>query len=559
MKRLPSGISNYRELIMDNYYYVDKTKYIEKIERYPNKSIIFLRPRKFGKTLFTSMLSYYYDVNEKEKFDALFSGTYIGQNSTQEKNSFHVLKFNFSGIDTQDEDITVLSFRREVIKNIELFVNRYKLDFYTNPELTAEDLLSSLFKAFYIQKPSEKIYVIIDEYDHFANELLGFNLEGFKNLVTKNGKVRKFYEKLKEGTETVVGRIFITGVAPITLDSMTSGFNIADDLSRDLNFNSMMGFNEEEIKGIMNSQEIPQNRQEELLPIMKENYDGYMFNQEAKENLYNSNMTLYFLNQYVMQGKIPEQKVDVNIASDYSKIDNMLKLCTGAQKFNILSKLVSGEGIVSELVLKFNPAIEFKEREMVSMLYYLGYLTTNGKVLGGENLIVPNLVMREIYTDFLKKVIEDETRIDMSNIYLELLQDVAYNGDIKKIVNLLHQCLNNLSNRDYIKFDEKYVKLIFYTIAMNFKNDYYIKSETEVMRKYPDILLIPRELNKNYYSVLVEFKYLKKNEQESLEQKQQEARKQISEYAEFDEIKKLKNLRKYTIVAIVDELFVEEI
>ena len=235
--KMPYGISNYEELVTENYYYVDKTKYIEKLEELPEKRIMFLRPRKFGKTLFTSVLENYYDKNKKESFEKLYGNTYIGKNTTKLKNSYCILRFNFSGIDTSTEEATIRGFKKEVASSIEVFINRYNLEFHVNKEDEAENILDNLFKSFYIQKPQDKIYVIIDEYDHFANELLGFNPEQFRGLVSKNGKVRKWYEILKKGTETVVDRIFITGVAPITLDSLTSGFNIGTDITQDEEFN----------------------------------------------------------------------------------------------------------------------------------------------------------------------------------------------------------------------------------------------------------------------------------------------------------------------------------
>ena len=190
--------------------------------------------------------------------------TYIGKHPSKFRNSYYILRFNFSGIDTNSEERTILSFKREVASSINVFIKKYGLDFYINENEEAEDILDNLFKAFYIQKQRERIYVIIDEYDHFANELLGFRTEEFKSLISKNGKVRKWYEILKEGTESVVDRIFITGVAPITLDSMTSGFNIISDLTRDQRFNEMMGFTKDELIKIMDSQEIDKEKQEEV-------------------------------------------------------------------------------------------------------------------------------------------------------------------------------------------------------------------------------------------------------------------------------------------------------
>ena len=557
--KMPYGISNFEELITEDYYYVDKTKYIEKLESLPEKRIMFLRPRKFGKTLFTSVIENYYDKNRVDKFEKLFKNTYIGKNPTKLKNSYCILRFNFSGIDTSTEEATIRGFKNEVASSIEVFIHRYNLDFYVNTEDDAENILNNLFKAFYTQQPQEKIYVIIDEYDHFANELLGFHPERFKSLVSKNGKVRKWYEILKKGTETAVDRIFITGVAPITLDSLTSGFNIGTDITQDEDFNDMMGFTQSELIEILNSQDIAKEEKEKILPIMKENYDGYKFCLKAKNQIYNSNMCLFFLSRYIRLGDIPDNLIDMNIASDYSKIGKMLDLCRGENRLEILQKTVKGEPISSNIVEKFNPAIEFSEIDMISMLYYLGYLTISGENFGTPELTIPNKVMKEIYASYFMQLMDKEAdfRID-NNTSMEILREIAKDGKIDKMVEVLRIYLNNLSNRDLIKFDEKYIKLIFYCIAMTMKI-YSVKSEMEVNRNYPDILLVPRDRSKGYKSIMVEFKYLKKGETSKLEDKQKEAREQIERYSQFDDIKDIEGLRKYTIVVATNEIYVEEI
>ena len=558
MKKLPYGISNYEELIEDGYYYVDKTQYIEKLENLAEKRILFLRPRKFGKTLFTSTLENYYDKQKEEKFEKLYGETYIGKNPTKLKNSYHILKFNFSGIDTENEETTIKGFKKEVASSIEVFVKKYGLDFYINTDDEAENILDNLIKAFGVQRAEEKIYVIIDEYDHFANELLGFNTNQFKNLVSKNGKVRKWYEILKKGTESVVDRIFITGVAPITLDSLTSGFNISSDKTQDERFNGMMGFTEQELKELMKVQNIKNDEQEILIPIMRENYDGYKFSLHGKEKIYNSNMCLYFLNSYTELGRIPERLIDVNIASDYTKLGKMLDLCKGEEREKVIEKTVSGEGIISEIRQKFNPAMEFTEIDLVSMLYYLGYLTIAGDEVGYPKLSIPNNVMKEIYSEYFLKILREEINIEINDNYTEIAREIALEGKIDKIIEMLEKYLNNLSNRDYIKMDEKYIKLIFYCIAMNLKI-FRLKSEMEVQRKYPDILLIPKDQSKGYRGVMIEFKYLKKGEENKLEKKQKEAREQIKEYGGFEEIKELKNIYKYTVVAVNDNIYVEKV
>ena len=346
-------------------------------------------------------------------------------------------------------------FKEKVTISVEGFIKKYGIDFYINPEQTVEGMTRSLIEAFKLQKSNEKIYVIIDEYDHFANELLGFHPEHFRNLVSKNGKVRKWYEVLKEGTESVVDRIFITGVAPITLDSLTSGFNISKDISQDIRFNDMMGFTRNELLEVLNSQELSKEEQEKIIPIMKENYDGYKFNINATNHIYNSNMSLYFLAEYVWSRKMPSKLVDVNIASDYNKIGNMLNLCKGGKKLEILRKTVEGEPIIADIVAKFNPAIEFNENDMISMLYYLGYLTISGENLGMPELTIPNKVMKEIYADFFMQIINKEAGFQLDNtISQEILREIAIEGKLDKMVETLKIYLNNLSNRDMIKFDE---------------------------------------------------------------------------------------------------------
>ena len=406
MKKLPKGISNYEDLVEQGYYYVDKTKYIEKLENLEDKTIMFLRPRKFGKTLFTSVLENYYDFQKVGKFEKLFGETYIGKNPTPNKNRYYILKFNFSGINTETEETTMQGFKTKAITSINEFIQKYGIDFYINENDTAEGILYNLIKSFNVQRANEKIYVIIDEYDHFANELLSFNTENFKGLVSKNGKVRKWYEILKEGTESVIDRIFITGVAPITLDSLTSGFNISTDITRDQRFNEMSGFTQEELIKLMESQNISKEEQEKLLPIMKENYDGYRFSLYGEKQMYNSNMSLYLLSNYVGLNRMPESLIDVNIASDYSKLSHMLNTCKGEEKKEIIEKTISGEGITSKITEKFNPEIGFGDQEMISMLFYLGYLTIVGEEFGYPKLEIPNKIMKELYAEYFLESIE---------------------------------------------------------------------------------------------------------------------------------------------------------
>ena len=568
MRKLPNGISNYEKIIEENRIYVDKTMYIEKMEDLADSTIMFLRPRKFGKTLFTSTLECYYDKNRVDKFKKLFGKTYIGKNPTPNKNRYCILRFNFSGISTNTVEETMKGFREKVDLGINRFVADYEIEFYNNPEQSTEGILGSIFEAFRIQRRDEKIYVIIDEYDHFANELLGFRTDEFKELVAKNGKIRKWYEILKEGTESVVDRIFITGVAPITLDSTTSGFNIANDITKDIEFNDMLGFNKEDVKYLMKEIDMPEEKQEEVLPIIKENYDGYIFSDEIDNNelnnykLYNSNMTLYFLNEYCRLKEIPKKLVDINILSDYRKIEAFMDLCQNMNKIELLEKIVAEEPVESELTEKFNAEISFGEKELISLLFYLGYLTIKENEFGVLKFIIPNEVIRTIYSNYFLEYIKRKAGINAEIKNGEMIKEILLEGKIDKAIETLGTFLTNLSNRDYQRFDEKYIKVIFYSICRMI-GAVYIKSELEVGGEYADILIVPREKLEERYGVLLEFKYIKQEEYnknpELLKQKQQEAKTQLERYTKKEELKAIPNLRSYAIVVIKDKIEVEEL
>ena len=569
MRKLPNGISNYEKIVEENRIYVDKTMYIEKMEDLADSTIMFLRPRKFGKTLFTSTLECYYDKNKADKFEELFGKTYIGGNPTPNKNRYCVLRFNFSGIVSNTVEEAIEGFKREVATSIEVFAQKYGLDFFVNKDYGAEGILDDLFKAFYIQKANEKIYVIIDEYDHFANELLGFRTDEFKGLVAKNGRIRKWYEILKKGTESVVDRIFITGVAPITLDSTTSGFNIANDITKDIEFNDMLGFSKEDVKYLMTEIDIPEEKQEELLPVIKENYDGYVFSGEIDNEklndykLYNSNMTLYFLQEYKRQKDIPKKLIDTNILSDYKKIEAFMNLCQNMNKIELLEKIVAEEPVESELTEKFNAEISFGEKELISLLFYLGYLTIVKVGFSKCSFKIPNDVIRKIYSEYFLEYISRKAQIITNTIDTETMsEEILKEGKIDKAIETLGTFLTNLSNRDYQRFDEKYIKVIFYSIC-RMLGAVYVKSELEIGGEYADILIIPREKLNERYGVLLEFKYIKQEDYnknpELLKQKQAEAKAQLERYNQTEEIRAIPNLRSYAIVVVKDKISVEEI
>lgn len=245
-KRIPYGISNYQTIAREGYLYVDKTRFIRVLEENQEPFVFFLRPRRFGKSLFVSLLSNYYDRLQKDQFNEFFTGTDIWKEPTPKQGSYYVLNFDFSGISTTTEEELVESFSRKIQNYLNLFLAKYNIPITLHSHSSPADVLAEFFSLVFTRIDGQ-IYVIIDEYDHFANELLGFDIQLFHQSLGGNGFIRKWFEVLKEATKTIVGRIFATGVSPITLDSLTSGFSTARDLTRSPRLHEMMGFTESEV------------------------------------------------------------------------------------------------------------------------------------------------------------------------------------------------------------------------------------------------------------------------------------------------------------------------
>lgn len=566
MRRIPYGISDYKTLIEENYVFVDKTKYIEKLENYHSPYIFFLRPRRFGKSLFTSMLAYYYDVSKKEEFHGLFGKTYIGENITQKHNGYFILNFTFSSLNTDTAETLKSSFLRRIYDSFISFLDRYNLDLAldfnnTEPAMALSNFFTVIRK--HIDKP---IYVIIDEYDHFANELLSFKPELFKDLVSKTGFVRKWYEMLKDWTkeENMVKRVFATGVSPITLDSMTSGFNIADNLTRHVNFNEMIGFTEFEVIDLIKNtynKSLSFKEIEELMTVLKVNYNGYLFSEEANTRLFNSDMILYYLKYYVETGKAPKKLIDENIASDYSKIGNLFSLTTRGSSTKIIDKILRNDELIGEITTQFSLEKEFDEDDFLSLLFYLGFLTIDSEDFGDIIYKVPNQVVKGLYFEYFAKKLEEECNyeIDIKEIK-KAVKNIGLNGDIGYFIKLVEKTLNKLSNRDFISFDEKYVKVIMMAY-LNLSTVYLVKSEYEVENGYIDIALLNNHIVKPKYYGIIELKYVTKSEYEKygealVNTRKEEAIEQVNKYKTSTELIAIDNFKKWVIVFVKDECVV---
>ncbi|HOW04161.1 ATP-binding protein [Methanospirillum hungatei] len=548
-KRIPYGISNFRTIIEEGYVYVDKTPFIRLLEENPAPYVFFLRPRRFGKSLFVSLLENYYDINQCDSFSSLFSGTDIGKNPTSKHNSYYILSFNFSALTTSSEDSLFASISARTKQSLVRFIELYHLDFIPDFSGYPADMLADFFS----RLPSEmrgRVFVLIDEYDHFANELLSFDLDLFQDTLSRQGFIRKWYEALKIGTQEFVGRIFATGVSPVTLDSLTSGFNIADDLTRNPVFHEMMGFTEQEIRSLI-GQILPADMYTpDLVRTLREYYNGYLFSEDADVRLFNSDMILYYIKSYLARHKPPEKLLDMNIASDYGKIDRLMRLKSPEQNIAVLQEILDAGCVTARLTDQFSMERRFTPDDFKSLLFYLGFLTIRDNMPGRVSLQIPNFVIRGIYSDFFLDVIsrKAEYHPDTGSV-LHAIEEIAWEGRCDKLVVLVEELLHSFSNRDYIGFDEKYIKIIIFTFAQ-MSNLYLVKSEYEVPDGYIDIALLAREPWNPDYNALFELKYLKMKDacEERVQEVLNDGIMQLKKYSAPPELAGLKNLKKWVLV-----------
>ncbi|PWR72442.1 AAA family ATPase [Methanospirillum stamsii] len=547
--KIPYGISNYRTIALEGYAYVDKTRYIRILEEYPSPYQIFLRPRRFGKSLFVSLLHYYYDISEKNNFNDLFSGTEIGKDPTIKCGKYYILSFDFSGIISSTQSDLERSFFNNTRFSLQNFIERYNLPLTLGERSSAADQLTEFFSII-STRINGPIFVIIDEYDHFANELLSFHIDLFQGTISRDGFIRKWYEVLKRATKTMVDRIFVTGVSPVTLDSLTSGFNVADDLTRSPLFNEMVGFTEKELVQLIESTISSSISISPMTGLLKFYYDGYLFSEDAKERLYNSDMVLFYLKQMQTLNEAPKKLLDTNISSDYGKLSNTFRLKNPDQNYEVIKDIVSNNNIFSHLTDQFSMDLPFSKDDFKSLLFYLGLLTIRDSLPGAVSLQIPNYVIRGLYYDFFLDLIAKEApfQIEPDRIR-DAIYQIAYAGLCDKLTALIEELLHAFSNRDFIGFDEKYIKIAIFAYA-NMSSLYLVKSEYEVPGGYIDLALLKRDPWHPDYYALFELKYLKKSisSDEEIEQAASQGIEQLKRYTSSPELSSIPNLKKWVLV-----------
>lgn len=562
MLRLGHGKADFAEFEKFGYHYVDRTQFIEVLENQDISYFLFLRPRRFGKSLWISTLKYYYGIQYQAKFQALFGKYYIGKNPTPFANQYLILYFNFSGINTENKTVLKESFLHSVWNNIVAFCQDYPHLFSEEDtkEISAQKNSEDLIRIFFrmLQNSAQKIYLLIDEYDHFTNELLSFDFHTFQNSVSKNGWIRKFYEVLKNAAnQGIIERMFITGVSPVTLDSLTSGFNIATNITLDSRFHHLLGFTQAEVEYILKGIGVAEEDFEESMKILKEWYNGYLFNAEEKGRLYNANMVLYFANKYLERHKIPTDLLDNNIASDYRKIRGMFNIQNKeSENIKALDTLLNEGSIQVNLTLSFNFEMNFTQADFISLLFYTGFLTIKSRdEFDFYELEIPNRVIEGLYRNYFLQVIEEEAHFsqDLSTLRLAL-KSLILDNNPQPIVQILTGTLKALSVRDYRSMSEKHIQAIFFSY-LNLIKEYSVKSEYEAEGQYYDIfmrknaLASPRMINE----FLFEFKYVRNAGDIATETLDKKTTQQVKRYLNHQEIQKHPNLHAWRIIIVKDE------
>ena len=393
--------------------YADKSGMIKSLDdlsmtKYP----VLLRPRRFGKSTFVQMLKCFYDISYADRYEELFSETDIYDEHLESHNTYHVLNFDFSGISSNDVETLVSGFIVAIKTGISNFKARYK-DFSFHPTKEDSCTPSSLIKSFfntYLEYPSKKsLYVMIDEYDNFANNILSQNLELFKAITGIGGFLKDFYAAIKAATADVgcVAKTFITGVSSVSLDSLTSGFNIARNVTFRVCFNEYAGFTENELKELIlklvDIRQIDMSL-EEIITRMKPVYDGYCFSQESDHTVFNSSMCLYYLDEIRAKGRFlaPEDYMDPASDHDGSKLQQLFNIAEKGLADRIIDLYLTGRSFsVKSLAenINLNKTDKYDEVQLLSMLYYLGYLTIDPKLSSSSKLSlkIPNLFMSKLF------------------------------------------------------------------------------------------------------------------------------------------------------------------
>ena len=519
-KRIPYGIQGFEMLRNDNSYYVDKTPFIPKVEA-ANKYFFIVRPRRFGKTLWLNTLKTYYDIKKKNVFEKLFSGLWIGDHPTPSRNSYMILDFNFSLVNGSVEDYrqsfdTICRIQFEsFIYDYEEYLPKGTKEFVEN----CPDAVSKMSKLCeMVSKTDKKMCVFIDEYDNFTNNILSdyTQLGRYLDETHRTGYLRTFFNALKDGSKDAIERLFITGVSPVTLDDLTSGFNIGTNYSNSPMFNELMGFTEKDVREMIRYYDgfhhFPYT-EDEIIETIRPWYDNYCFAEDCfgETTMYNSDMVLFFMDYLCNYNKYPKNIIDSNIRTDYSKLKMLIRKDKEFKyEASIIQTLATDGQYIAPLNENFPAEKIVEKKNFASLLYYFGMVSIGGVEADKVIFKIPNIVVREqLFNYLLDNYNENELIFDSWNGEDEM-SAMAFRGKWKEYFDYIAGALKTFaSNRDKGK-GEAFVH--GFTLAATSQSRVFIPhSEADTDEGFPDLYLEPRtdiypDLTHSY---LIEFKYVK--------------------------------------------------
>lgn len=563
MKLIPYGMTDFASIIRNNYYYIDKTAYLSEMERTAS-FFFFVRPRRFGKSLFLNMLEYYYDCLAKDDFEELFGGLYVGSHPTDLRNSYLVLKMSFAGISGNPEKMED-DFENYGCLILDGFARKYRSLFSDGFVEAVADCKTVKAKLVFIcismKEQDLKMYLILDEYDNFANNVLSsYGDSRYHALTHGDGFLRDFLKIVKDHTDKVIERMYITGVSPVTMDDLTSGFNIASNQSTNPVFNGMIGFTEIEVRGILEYY-IQQGRithsADQLIEIMKPWYDNYCFSKDCLEGapMYNSDMVLYFINSYLSRKNPPEQMLDSNVRTDYNKLRHLIKVDKSFGKnASVIQEIITQGGTFGMIKDSF-PAVEIaKTDNFKSLLFYYGMLTVSGSKGPMLQFSIPNQVVREQLYGYLADAYRSAGHLDLDVDELnQLMYGMAYLLEWENYFRYIADQLKAQSSIREFMEGEAHVK--GFLLSYMGLNSYYMTfPEYEMNKGFSDFYMQPNlaQLPDMPYSYAIEVKYCHRDAGDAeMEKLLEDARGQLTRYAECPKVQAGKGTTEVIKIALV--------
>ena len=521
--RIPYGEADFKRIRLNRWLYVDKTRFVHDLEE--ERYVFLTRPRRFGKSCWVSLLDNYYSRTRAADFEAVFGGTDLGRQPTDNRHRYVILRFNFSAfknaLDTLEyhfEEYCQLIVRSTLERNADLFPEAARQHICAPSSVNGQ--LNELFV--YAGDHGIPLYVLIDEYDNFANTVLAYHgQEAYQAFTHGGGFYRNFFATLKDGTghsEGGLERMFITGVSPITMDDVTSGFNIGTNISLEPRFDQMLGFTEVEVRQLLEmyrdhgvfNQEV-----EAALDIMREWYNGYRFSEEAEVDIYNTDMVLYYLKYAITNRGMPRELIDTNVRIDYGKLRHLLTVNRQLNgNFDLLRHIIGEQSIQSNIQLSF-PLDRLDQREnFLSLLHYFGLLSIRAVERGMPRLGIPNQTVKRLMYGYLRDAYDDVGVFSVDvYTFFRLAQEMAYDGAWQPVLDFLRDALAEQTGiRDYM--DGEKVVHGFVAAHLSLSQYFLLHSEYELNKGYADLYLEPfvAQYPDMQFGYVLELKYLKRSE-----------------------------------------------